>query len=43
MRAYVIRRLLLMVPTMFLATIIIFLIIRMIPGSIVDLIVSELE
>jgi len=40
MRTYIIRRLLLMIPTVFLVTVIIFLIIRMIPGSIVDAMVA---
>ncbi|MBA7567166.1 Glutathione transport system permease protein GsiC [subsurface metagenome] len=40
MRTYIIRRVLLMVPTVFLVTVIIFLIIRMIPGSIVDAMVA---
>ena len=36
MRAYVIRRLLLMIPTLFIASIIIFFIIRLIPGDVID-------
>jgi len=40
MRTYIIRRLLLAIPTVFLATVIIFLIIRLIPGSIVDAMVA---
>ncbi len=43
MRAYIIRRLLLVIPTVFLASLIIFFMIRLIPGSIVDLITEELE
>ncbi len=41
MRAYIIRRLLLMVPTIVLASLIIFLIIRLIPGDIIDLMLAE--
>ena len=42
MRTYVIRRLLLVVPTLFLVTIIVFLVVRMIPGDVIDAIVSEI-
>ena len=38
MRAYIIRRLLLIIPTLFLVTIIVFMSVRLIPGSIVDVI-----
>ncbi|MGB8263302.1 MAG: hypothetical protein WCF70_05320, partial [Dehalococcoidales bacterium] len=41
MRSYIIRRLLLMIPTVFFVTIIIFMTIRLIPGSIVDIMVSN--
>ncbi len=41
MRAYVIRRLVLIIPTLFLATLIIFFMIRLIPGNIIDLMVAE--
>jgi len=36
MRAYIIRRLLLVIPTMFLVTILVFFLIRLIPGDIID-------
>ena len=36
MRTYIIRRLLLMIPTLSLVTMIVFSIIRLIPGNIVD-------
>jgi len=42
MRAYIIRRVLLIIPTMFLVTVIVFCSIRLIPGSVVDLMVSEM-
>ena len=42
MRTYVIRRLLLVVPTIFLVTIIVFLVVRMIPGDVIDAMVAEL-
>ena len=42
MRTYVIRRLLLVVPTLFLVTIIVFLIVRMIPGDVIDAMMSEM-
>ena len=43
MRAYIIRRLLLMIPTLFIVSILIFFMIRLIPGDIVDVMVAELE
>ena len=42
MRVYIFRRLLLMIPTVFLATTFIFLLVRFIPGSMVDLIIQDL-
>ena len=42
MRTYAIRRLLLVVPTIFLVTVIVFLTVRLIPGSIVDVMAQEL-
>ena len=42
MRAYIIRRLFLMIPTMFLVTLIIFATIRFIPGDVIDLMVAEM-
>ncbi|GAI87750.1 unnamed protein product, partial [marine sediment metagenome] len=42
MRAYVIRRVLLLIPTVLIASLIIFLMIRFIPGSIVDLMVAQM-
>ncbi|MFC2035352.1 ABC transporter permease [Chloroflexota bacterium] len=41
MRAYIIRRLLLIIPTLFLVTIIVFFSIRFIPGDVVDLLATE--
>ena len=41
MKTYIIRRLLLTIPTIFLVTIIVFFSIRLIPGSIVDAMVSQ--
>ena len=43
MRAYILRRLLLTIPTVFFVTLIVFLLIRSIPGSIVDIMVNEQE
>ena len=43
MRDYAIRRLLLVIPTLLLATIIAFLLMRLIPGDIVDLIMIQAE
>jgi peptide/nickel transport system permease protein len=41
MRAYIARRLLLIIPSLFIVTIIVFLSVRLIPGSIVDIMVNE--
>lgn len=42
MRAYLLRRVLLAVPTLFLVTVSVFLLIRMIPGSVIDLMVVQM-
>ena len=41
MTAYVIRRVLLLIPTLFLVTIIVFLLVRLMPGNVVDAIVGD--
>ncbi|MEE8353463.1 MAG: ABC transporter permease [Dehalococcoidales bacterium] len=41
MQAYFIRRLFLMIPTLLLVTILVFSVIRMIPGDVIDLMVAE--
>jgi len=41
MRTYIIRRLLLMIPTLLLVTIVVFLTVRLVPGSVIDIMVSE--
>lgn len=41
MRAYIIRRVLLIIPTIFVVSFIVFLMIRLIPGDVVDLLVQE--
>ena len=41
MRAYIIRRLLLLIPTVFLASFIIFLMVRFIPGDMIDLMLAQ--
>jgi peptide/nickel transport system permease protein len=43
MRAYILRRLLLIVPTLFLVTVIIFFSIRLVPGGVLDLMVQQEE
>jgi peptide/nickel transport system permease protein len=43
MRAYIVRRLLLVIPTLFLVTIIVFSIIRLIPGDVVEIMATEYE
>ena len=43
MRAYIMRRILLMIPTLFIASLIVFFAIRLIPGDIVDLMMAEVQ
>jgi peptide/nickel transport system permease protein len=43
MRAYVIRRLLLMVPTLLIVTIIVFLLVRFIPGDVIDMMMAQMS
>ncbi|MGA7728437.1 MAG: ABC transporter permease [Dehalococcoidales bacterium] len=43
MRSYILRRLLLIIPTLFIVSLIVFTSIRLIPGSVVDYIVSSYE
>jgi len=43
MRTYIIRRLLLSIPTLFIVTVALFFIIRFIPGSAVDIMMSRLD
>lgn len=43
MRGYIIRRLMLVIPTVFITSLIVFFMIRSIPGSIVDQIMAEAE
>ena len=42
MRAYIIRRLLLIIPTLFILTILVFLSVRFIPGDAIDIIVMRM-
>jgi len=41
MRVYIVRRLLLMIPTLFVVTVVVFLMIRLLPGNVVELMVME--
>jgi len=41
MRNYIIRRLLILIPTLFLVTLIVFFLIRLIPGDIIDIMLSQ--
>ena len=43
MRTYIIKRLLLIVPTLLIVTIMVFLSVRLIPGSVVDVMVGQLQ
>ena len=43
MRAYAIRRFLLIIPTLIILTILVFLIVRLIPGNVIDLMVAQRE
>ena len=42
MRAYIIRRLVLIIPTLLIVTLLVFFSVRFIPGSVIDLMVSEM-
>ena len=43
MRAYIIRRLLLIIPTLFILTILVFLLVRFIPGNVIDVIAARMH
>ena len=43
MRAYIVRRLLLIIPTLFILTILVFLAIRFLPGDVIDAMIIRLE
>ena len=43
MRSYFIRRLILLIPTLFLVTLIVFFSVRFVPGSVIDLMTSQLS
>ncbi len=43
MRAYIIRRLLLIIPTLFILTILVFLSLRFIPGDVIDVVAARME
>ncbi len=43
MRAYIIRRLLLIIPTLFILTILVFLSVRFIPGDTIDAMLGSAE
>ena len=43
MRAYIIRRLLLAIPTLFILTILVFLSVRFIPSDVIDVLVSQMD
>ncbi|HEX9976932.1 MAG TPA: ABC transporter permease [Dehalococcoidales bacterium] len=42
MRTYILRRVLLIIPTLFLVTIIVFLSVRFVPGDVIDMMVAEM-
>ena len=41
MQAYIVRRLLALVPTLFFASVIVFVSVRLIPGSVIDLMLAQ--
>ncbi len=43
MRAYIIRRLLLIIPTVFILTILVFLLVRFLPGDVIDLMEAQMK
>jgi peptide/nickel transport system permease protein len=42
MRAYLIRRFFLAIPTLFLVTLIVFVLVRFIPGDVIDMMINEM-
>ena len=40
MQAYIVRRLLALIPTLFFASLIVFVTVRLIPGSVIDMMLS---
>ena len=42
MRAYIVRRLLLMIPTAFLISVIVFLLMRLVPGDVIDVMIAQM-
>lgn len=42
MYAYIIRRILLLIPTLFLVTVIVFMVVRLIPGDVIDNMIEEM-
>ena len=43
MRAYIIRRLLLVIPTLFILSVLVFLSVRFIPGDVIDVMAARIE
>ena len=43
MRAYIIRRILLIIPTLFILTILVFLSVRFIPGDVIDVLEGRMQ
>ena len=43
MRAYAVRRLLMVIPTLFLVTVLVFLSVRFLPGDVIDVMQARLE
>ncbi len=41
MQAYIVRRLLALIPTLFFASLIVFVTVRLIPGSVIDMMLSQ--
>ena len=41
MQAYIVRRVLALIPTLFFASLIVFITVRMIPGDVIDLMLSQ--
>ena len=41
MRAYILRRLLALIPTLFIASLIVFTTVRLIPGDVIDMMLSQ--
>jgi len=43
MRGYLVRRFILLIPTLFIVTIMVFLVVRFVPGNVIDMMAAEMS